>query len=348
MRDRIVVTGATGFIGSKLVRRLVRGNAIVRVFVRTPERLPRDLRGRVEVVAGDITDRSATLGAVRGADEVFHLAACARAWARDPAEFTEVNVEGVKNVLEAARSTDVHRLVHVSTVLTLRHRDPTASPSTITRYERSKVAGERLVEGYAEEGRHAVVVHPTRVYGPGPLNDANGVTKMISLYLRGRFRARIADGGARANYVHADDVAEGIRLAAAHGRSGRHYVLGGSENITLERLLEKVAELAGVRRQVVPLPPALARGVGAAGELLGRLGVPTSVTRAWVEVFMRDLPVDITPARRELGYSPRPLDAGLAEVVRWLDGERARPSAGERYAEELCAVEEPPRLRETG
>lgn len=328
MSDRVVVTGATGFIGSKLVRRLVRGDAIVRVFVRSPDRLPRDLRGRVEVVTGDITDGSATLGALRNADEVYHLAACARAWASDPTEFTEVNVEGVRSVLEAARSGEIRRLVHVSTVLTLRHREPAASPSTITRYERSKLAGERLVEGYAKEGRHAVIVHPTRVYGPGPLNDANGVTKMISLYLRGWFRARIADGGSRANYVHADDVAEGIRLAAAHGRSGRHYVLGGSENITLEELLERVAALSGVRRQLVPLPPLLVRGVGAAGELLGRFGLPTSLTRAWVEVFMRDLPVDITPARRELGYSPRLLDAGLAEVLHWLSGGRAGPPAG--------------------
>lgn len=342
MSARVVVTGATGFIGRKLVRRLIREDAIVRVFVRSPDRLSLDVRGQVEVVTGDVVDRSATMSALRDADEVFHLAACARAWASDPAEFTEVNVEGVRHVLEAARAHRVRRLVHVSTVLTLGAGGPGDSPSPVTPYGRSKLAGERLVEAYAAQGRHAVIVHPTRVYGPGPLNDANGVTKMISLYLRGRFRARIADGGALANYVHVDDVAEGIRLAAAHGRAGGHYVLGGGENISLEGLLERVADISGVWRQVVPLPPRLARAVGSAGELLGRLGMGTSLTRAWVEALMRDLPVDITPARRELGYSPRPLDTGLEEVLRWLDGGQAEPSAGGR-----CATDVPARLRET-
>ena len=329
MNDRTVVTGATGFIGSKLLRRLVREDVLVRAFVRSPDRLPSEVRGRVEVVTGDVTDPAATREALEGACEVFHLAACARAWARDPDEFTAVNVEGVRHVLDAAREHGIGRLVHVSTVLTLGRRDPEQRTARITPYERSKLAGERLVEAYAAEDRHAVIVHPTRVYGPGPLNDANGVTKMISLYLRGRFRARIADGGARANYVHVDDVARGIRLAI-HGRSGRHYVLGGRENVTLEELLARVATLSGVRRRMVALPPRLARGIGALGELSGRLGLGTSLTRAWVEALMHDLPVDIESSRREIGHAPRPLDTGLVETLRWLDSRRTKPERGRR------------------
>ena len=185
-------------------------------------------------------------------------------------------------------------------------------------------------------------MHPTRVYGPGPLTDANGVTKMISLYLRGRFRARIADGGARANYVHVDDVAEGIRLASVRGRPGRHYVLGGRENVTLEELLERVAELSGVDRRTIALPPRVARAIGALGELSGRLGLGTSLTRAWVEALMRDLPVDIGAARCELGYAPRTLDAGIAETLRWLELQETQP-AGERRCRPVMSE----RLRES-
>src|SRR2546426_8456040 len=98
-------------------------------------------------------------------------------------------------------------------------------------YEATKRAGERLVEAYALSGRHAVIVHPARVYGPGPCNDANALTRVIDLYLRGRFRVRLEDGDVLGSYVHAADVADGIRRAAHAGRPGAHYVLGG-ENLS--------------------------------------------------------------------------------------------------------------------
>ena len=317
MNGPVVVTGATGFIGARLVRQLLADGASVRVLVRSPARLSRDVRGRVEVVVGDVRDPRAVDQGVRGARTVFHLAALAKAWMPDPSAFTETNMCGVQHILDAVRRHRVERLVHVSTALTLHRPDP--SPSRIaTPYERSKLAGERLVEAYARNDGHAVIVHPTRVYGPGPLNDANGVTRMIDLYLRGLFRFRIADGGARANYVHAADVARGIRLAADRGRSGAHYVLGGTENLSLASFLRRVGELAGGGRWMVPIPRFVARAVGAAGELQGRLFGATSLTRGWVDVFLRDLPFDVGQARSELGYAPRSLDRGLRETLTWL------------------------------
>lgn len=315
MRRLFIVTGATGLIGAPLVRQLLEGGGRVRVLVRFVACLPPDLRERVEVAVGDIRDPAAVRRAVTGAHTVLHLAGLARAWTRDPAIFTATNVDGVRNVLEAARRHDVERLVHVSTVLTLERG---AGAPAATPYERSKLAGERLVAAYAQEVGDAVIVHPTRVFGPGPLNDANGVTRMIHDYLCGRFRFRIADGGARANYVHAFDVAAGIRLAAERGRSGGHYVLGGDGNLTVAELLDRVATLAGRRRRVVPIPPPLARGIGLGGELWGRIAGRTSLTRAWVEVFLRDQPADITAARRELGYAPHALDRRLRETLAWL------------------------------
>src|SRR2546427_596110 len=174
----------------------------------------------VDALAGWAGGRAVPIpvvAAVRGAETVLHLAACARAWARDPAEFTAVNVHTVERLLESAHAAGVSRLVHVSTMLTL----PPGRPAPLdglaarpTPYEESKRAGERLVESYAAAGRHAVIVHPTRVYGSGPCNDANAVTRVIALYLRGRFRVRLDDGDVLASYVHAADVADGIRGAA--------------------------------------------------------------------------------------------------------------------------------------
>src|SRR3989442_6970900 len=225
-----LVTGATGFIGGHLVRQLVADGVHTRVLARRPESLSAALRARVEVVRGDVRDAGTLVAAVRGAETVLHLAACARAWSRDPAEFTAVNVHTVEQLLESAHAAGVSRLVHVSTILTL----PPGRPAPLdglaarpTPYEESKRAGERLVESYAAAGRHAVIVHPTRVYGSGPCNDANAVTRVIALYLRGRFRVRLDDGDVLASYVHAADVADGILRAAAPGRPAPPTVLGG-------------------------------------------------------------------------------------------------------------------------
>lgn len=317
----VLVTGATGFIGSHVVAQLLAGDASVRVLVRRPESLPRSVRDRVQVWPGDVRDPVALSAAVRGAGTVLHLAACARAWSRDPTEFASINVGAVRALLAAAQAADVERLVHVSTVLTLPpfRAAAVARGTGPTLYEQTKKAGERLVEAYAGTGRHAVIVHPTRVYGPGPLTDANALTRIIALYLAGKFRLRLDDGDALADYVHAGDVAAGIRLAAVRGRPGAHYLLGG-ENASFRRFLDVVSRVAGSRRRVVALPPALAFAAAHAAELWGRLGGTVSVTREWVRVFLEDRRGDITPARRDLGYAPRSLEDGLRDTIDWLGG----------------------------
>jgi dihydroflavonol-4-reductase len=319
-RGSTLVTGATGFIGSYVVRQLLADGVATRVLVRRPELLPPDVRARVEVARGDVRDRGAVRAAVPGADTVLHLAACARAWSRDPMEFTAVNVDAVETLLEAAYVAGVERLVHVSTILTLPPRRPApvaGLASRPTAYEASKRAGERLVESYAAAGRKAVIVHPARVYGPGPCNDANAVTRVIDLYLRGRFRVRLDDEDVLGSYVHAADVAAGIRRAAAAGRAGAHYVLGG-DNLSFRDFLALVAELTSVRRRVVALPRPAALAAGYLALWWGRLGGAAPITPGWIRVFLEDRPAESEPARRELGYAPRPVRAGVAETIAWL------------------------------
>jgi farnesol dehydrogenase len=315
-----LVTGGTGFIGTYLVRQLVERGERVRVLVRRRERIPRHLRERVEILEGDICEPRALARATRGIDTIYHLAACAKAWSRNPNEFRDVNVCAVERLLDEATRNDVTRLVHVSTLLTLPPFRPARTdgrPRRPTPYETTKWEGERIVASYARSGRHAVVVYPTRVFGPGPLNDANGVTKVIALYLRGRFRLRLDDGDALNNYVHAADVATGIRLAGAHGRSATGYLLGG-DNVSFTELLNRVSELSGIRRTVLALPPGAAVAIARGAEWWGALGGRTAITSAWVRTLLEDRRTDCTLARQDLGYRPRPLDIGLAQTVRWL------------------------------
>jgi nucleoside-diphosphate-sugar epimerase len=329
MNDPILVTGATGFIGSYLLPLLQETGAQVRVLVRNPALLNPAIRPSLDVHVGDIRDRKVVGRAIQGAETVLHLAACARAWMRERDAYRSINVEAVHGLLDACERSDVQRLVHVSTILTLppyRAAEHVGSASRPTPYEKTKREGEELVEAYAHAGHHAVIVHPTRVFGPGPLTDANAVSRAASLYLQGMLRVRLADGGALSNWVYVGDVAAGILLATQRGRSGAHYVLGG-DNASFEEFLDLVSELGGVRRQVVPLPARLALGVAGMAEVWGRLGGIAPITRRFVRAFLEDRRADLTPARQDLGYRPRSLREGLATTVAWLQSQDGRAAA---------------------
>lgn len=306
------VTGATGFIGTHLVERLITEGTPVRALVRSPARLRPRLRERVQLVTGTLADPDAIRRAVDGASVVYHLAGLAAAWTRQNDDFFAVNLEGVRRVLVAAQLAGVDRVVHVSTILA---RFPT--PAVPTPYWASKQLGERLVRRHVAAGGDAVIVQPCRVYGPGPLHDANGATRLIRSFLSGRFPVCLRDGGVRGNWVHVDDVVEGMVLAARCGRPGETYVLGG-ENASVEELLELVAELSGRKPRAIRVPPPLALAAAGALELGGRLGAPVPISRGWVRTFLQDQAVDIGPTMRELGYHPRPLRVGVAETIAWL------------------------------
>jgi nucleoside-diphosphate-sugar epimerase len=316
MSSLTLVTGATGFIGQRVIRKLVQRGESVRVLVRRPQLLPTAIAGRVEIVQGDIRDRSTLERAVAGSHTIIHLAACARAWSPDPREFSAVNVEAVDMLLDASEHHHVRRIVHVSTVLTLSRPGSRA----LTPYEATKIAGERLMD----RSGCAIIVHPTRVYGAGPLNDANGVTRLIAAYLSGRFRVRLDDGDVQANYVHADDVADGILLSARHGTVGAHYALHG-ENASLRTLLAMVARISGKQRRVFAVAPAAVIAAAGAAEWCGRIGLPVPITRDWVRLFLEDQRVLKDTTATLTDYAPRPLEAGLSDTISWLRATQGRP-----------------------
>ena len=317
MSAEVLVTGATGLVGGHMVAQLLERGRTVRALVRAPERLAPELRGRIRVVQGDLGRGPLPAPALAGVDTVLHLAACARAWSRDPAEFEVVNVRAVDRLLAAAAAAGVRRVVHVSTVLTLPMLRPAAGTRAATPYETTKLEGERLVDQWAAAGHDAVIVHPTRIYGPGPLNDANGVTRLVALYLAAPMVFRLADGDVQANYVHAADVAAGIIAAADRGRRGAHYVLGG-ENRSLRELLELVGILSGVRRRVVTIPRTAALAAAHAALLWGRMGGTAPITPDWMRSWFDDQRVQPSALTLELRYRPRPLEQGLGETIAWL------------------------------
>ncbi len=334
----VFVTGATGFIGARLVDELVRRGYPVRALVRTTGAGRSIEDGRVTTVEGDILARDALTRAMEGCSRVFHLAAYAKNWARDPAAFFEHNVVGTRNVLAAARAVGVEKVVFTSSIVTLGPTPPgTIGDETMVRttarffttYEASKAGAEREALSLAAEGLPVVVVNPTRVYGPGRLTEGNSVTVMIDLYERGRFPFLLACGTNVGNYVLVDDLVRGHILAMERGRPGERYILGG-HNASLRALLDLVDQVSGKRHLTINLPPMLAKAYACLEEAKGRwLGIYPGITPGWVATFLHDWAYSSAKAQRELGYSITPLEDGVRATHEWLLATRGLPRGEE-------------------
>lgn len=325
---RSLVTGATGLIGANLVRRLAREGRRPRVLL-PPRADTRPLAGvDVEAVVGDIRDAHSLAKAMLGMERVYHAAGHVRFDDAGRMLLFGINVEGTRQVLQAARSSGIHRLVHVSSSVTVGAGTldaPADEASSVlagrdTPYAESKRAAEQLALGEWGE-LEVVIVNPTFVvgaYGTGATS-----AEVVRLVASGLLRA-FPPGGT--NFVNADDVAEGLLAAMERGVPGERYLLGG-ENLTYRAFLGEVAEECGAAPPSVPLPAWAARGLGRAGDVLGRL---SSARLGWVntpflEGLFRPTYVTSEKARRAFGYRPRPIRRGIREALRWYQEERLLP-----------------------
>jgi nucleoside-diphosphate-sugar epimerase len=291
-----------------------------RLLVRDPKKVKRLFPHIRDVVCGDLQDRFATAQAMRGVDTVLHLAALATAYNSDPNCYMRDNAEAVQMMLDEAAQAGVRRFVHVSTIAALppqKESQQWGVPRRPTPYAISKIMSEELVREYAASGHDAVIVRPTRVYGPGPWNDANGTTRLIAMYLQGHFRFRMRDGGVQANYVYVKDVVQGILLAAERGQSGTGYELGG-QNASLVDFLAAIDEASGIHHRVVPVPAVTCAVAAQLGAGWGKLGGHPSLTPEWLNNFLEHRPVDTSLSRNDLGYDPLMLRTGLSKTLNWL------------------------------
>ncbi len=334
--DTVLVTGATGFIGSRLVRALIERGDRVRALSRreNPEPPPDfDERGdplaheRVEVVRGDITDRESLERAAAGCRRVYHLAAYAKNWARDRQTYIDLNVRGMHNVFDAAEKQGVERVVWTSTQLTLgpMPRDVVADEQTprraerfLTDYEATKTQAEREAIERAKGGFPVVIVNPARVFGPGHLTEGNSLSKLIDDYDRGKVPILLNRGVNVGNYVLVDDVVEGHVLAMEKGRIGERYILGG-ENATLKEFFRTIDRVSGRRHFQLPLlklaPLVFAYMQKKRADWFGTYPL---ITPGWVRTFATDWAVRCDKAEQELGYQPTPLAEAVRITYEWL------------------------------
>jgi dihydroflavonol-4-reductase len=324
--DRVVVTGAAGFIGSAVVRALLARQAHVVALVEPGGDL-RNLRelavDRIEV---DVRQGEALVKACGGARFIFHLAAMYRFWAPRPNDFYDVNVGGVLNVLEAARLSGCERVIYTSTVGVLglegASRGEAADETCYADvahlfglYKRTKYVAEHEVLRAAAQGAPVSLVLPTFPVGPGDVRPTP-TGKLVLDFLNRKIPAFV---DTTLNVVHVDDLAAGHLLALEQGEIGRSYILGG-ENMGMGLFLAGLATATGLPRPRVRVPKGLALGAGAVSQLIeGRIlrREPFAALEA-ARMSTTNMMFSDARARQELGYGSRPASEALADSARWF------------------------------
>jgi dihydroflavonol-4-reductase len=326
--DIAAVSGATGFIGSAVVRKLLDAGRKVRALIEPGvkldnlEGLPAD---RLERVTVDVCDREGMLRALEGASAYYHLAAIYRIWMPDPAPLYRVNIEGTTTALLAAQAAGVRRIVYTSSIAAIGlHADGTPADEDTpfnlwdiaNDYILSKYHAERVARRLAEAGAPIVIVSPALPFGSGDIRPTPTGAMVLAL-LRGEVPG-VGEGGFCA--VDVDDVADGHLAAEARGRVGDKYILG-SHNITFKAFCELVCEVAGRKPPWLPLPSALAQGVALGMELWAdhvSHERPNATYRS-VRYLQRLAYFDGSKARRELGVAVTPLRDSIEREIGWFE-----------------------------
>ena len=324
-KDIAFVTGVSGFVGSAVALRLLDEGMAVRALVRSSSNRA-NLQGLdVDVVEGDIRDVVTLRRAMKGVRYVFHVAADYRLWAPDPSEIIATNVEGTRAVMTAALENNVERIVYTSSVATLRPASdgtsvdetaPLSEGDAIGAYKKSKVLAERLVERMIADDRlPAVIVNPSTPIGPRDVRPTP-TGRIIIEAACGRMPAYVDTG---LNLVHVDDVAAGHVQALRTGRVGERYILGG-ENMTLGRMLEEIAGLAGRRAPTTRLPRTLIYPIAYGAEAMARFtGREPFATVDGLRMAKYKMFFSSAKAQRELAYRSRPAAEALADAYRWFE-----------------------------
>jgi dihydroflavonol-4-reductase len=318
-----LVTGASGFVGWHVARLLTERGHRVRALLRPGSQIPElDIETGIETVIGDLRDPASLERAAAGCGLVFHVAADYRLWSKDPREMYRSNVDGVRNMLQAARSAGVERVVYTSTVGCIGVPDggigDESQPCSIGEmagdYKRSKFQGEQVALDFAKSGFPVVIVNPTAPMGDHDFKPTP-TGQIVADFLRGAMPAFVDTG---LNIVHVRDVAAGQLLACEHGKPGERYILG-SENLTLRQILEELAAISGRKAPTIEIPYFVAWMAGAVGT--GVASITGKAPRASLEAVRmskKKMWVSHEKAARELGYAPGPARQALADAVAWF------------------------------
>jgi dihydroflavonol-4-reductase len=313
------VTGASGHLGSNLIRALISKNWQIRALIHHNTRALEGLD--IECVSGDVLDEDSLSKAFTGADVVFHLAARISILKSERKEVEAVNITGVQNVVNACKSSGIKRLVHTSS-FHAHQQEPLDEPLDESRplhegnyppYDHSKAEGERIVRAAIDQGMDAIIINPGGMLGPNDFKPSYFGTTLLSI-ARGKLPA-LVDAGLC--WVDIRDVAEGMINACENAKSGSKYILSGRW-VTLKYVAEQVTRITGINPPRMILPMWAAKAVAPlamfSDRIRGRRGLFTPISLKELESNPN---ISHEKASRELGYQPRPLEQAIADTIDW-------------------------------
>jgi nucleoside-diphosphate-sugar epimerase len=321
---KILITGATGFTGGYLARRLSTSGHAVRALVRSPEKGRSLAEQGIEIVTGDVTNPASLDRAMEDVALVYHIAATFRQENISDKKMWAINCQGVQNMLDAAIAAGtVNRFVHCSTIGV--HGDIKNPPATEDSpyapddaYQRSKTGGEKIAMTYIKESKLPITIfRPGGIYGPGD-------TRFLKLFrpIKKRRFVMIGSGKVLYSLIYIDDLIDGILLCGTHPRAiGNTYILTGEPALTLNEFVATIAEVVGVPRPKWHIPVSPVYFTGFVCEVVCKLvGFEPPLYRRRVDFFRKDRSFSIAKARRELGFLPKvDIKTGLARTARWYE-----------------------------
>ncbi len=324
---KTLITGASGFVGSAVLRQLVQAGHSVRALLRLKSDR-RNLDGLpVEIVYGDLTETDSLSAALAGCDALFHVAADYRLWVTRPDDMYQTNVSGTRNLMLTAARVGLKRIVYTSSVATLGitsdgspadETTPVTLDDMIGHYKRSKFLAEAEVKRLADQhDLPVVIVNPSTPVGPRDIRPTP-TGRVIVDAASGRIPAFVNTG---LNLAHVDDVAVGHLLAFESGTVGKRYILG-AQNMTLKEILTRVAIMAGQPPPKVRLPHILVLPIAYLAEAWARLtgGNEPLVTVDGVRLAKKQMFFTSQRAKLELGFNPRPVEEAFRDALDWFRG----------------------------
>ena len=320
---KVLVTGATGFVGGAVARALVNSGIDVRVLARAGADL-QNLQGLpVERVEGDLRNQASLRDALTGCRQLYHVAAHYALWAKDPSIFYDINVTGTKNLLDAAREAGTERIVYCSTIGAIglppggglgTEETPVSIEQMAGHYKRSKYLAEQEVLTLAKAGLPVVIVNPSAPVGAGDVKPTP-TGQVIVDFMKGRMPAYIETG---MNIVDVDDVAAGHLLAMQKGRIGERYILG-NKNLMLREVFEILSRLTDVKAPTIKLPRLAILPLAYLNQWIANLtSKPPRIPLEGVKMAKYTMHYDCSKAIRELGIPQTPPEVALEKAVRWF------------------------------
>jgi nucleoside-diphosphate-sugar epimerase len=323
---KVIITGASGYIGSSLAHALATQGHQIHALVRSCKKQDGVLHPNITEFNGDLLNKESLIKAMKGCDQLYHVAAKVGAWSRQASDFHDANVEGTRNVLEVARQTGIEKTVYTSSCGVIgpsggeprSESDPLPFSYQID-YDVTKRHAEDVAMGYARQGMNLVIVSPAKVFGPGHTSHSLTANAIINNFLKKRLVVIPWPGTNKVCMAYATDVINGHISAMANGRAGERYILGGP-NVSYREFFETIRSISNCNGVILQLPKKLAMAWARYQELNYKLfQIPMRFTAKSVNHVFSNYIFSSEKATRELGYTITPLAEALRRTIDHLN-----------------------------